>query len=145
MTKNLLFLCTGNACRSQMAEGLARRVLPPGMGIFSAGTHPTTVDPRAIEVMRELDIDISAQRSKSIAEIPLDAVAHVVTLCDDAQERCRVALGASREHWPLPDPARAQGSHADVLQTFRAVRDEILRRVQALGVYLGVEIASGEP
>lgn len=141
--KGVLFLCTGNACRSQMAEGFARRLVPPGIRVVSGGTQPKTVDVRAVAVMAELGIDIGAQYAKSLSEVPLDDVSHVVTLCGEAAEQCPVMPDRRREHWPIPDPARAEGSPDHVLQTFRAVRDEILVRVQTLAASLCPEPAVG--
>lgn len=139
----ILFICTANACRSQMAEAFAGHVLPPDVPVFSAGTRPSTVDARAVQVMSELGIDISAQRSKSIDDIPLGGVRHVITLCGDAAEHCPVIPDARREHWPLPDPAEADGSSNDVLAVFRAVRDEIFARVRMLDASFRPEPAVG--
>ncbi|MBM4297273.1 MAG: PAS domain-containing protein, partial [Deltaproteobacteria bacterium] len=131
--RTILFLCTGNSCRSQMAEGFARALLSNGDRAFSAGTAPKEVHPLAIRVMREVDIDIAAQRSKAIEAIPLDEVDQLITLCGDAAEHCPVLPAKiARSHWPLPDPARAEGSDAEVMAVFRQVRDDICQRVQAL-------------
>ena len=107
-----------------MAEGLARQLLPNGVAIYSAGSHPSHVHPRAIEAMHEVGIDISAQRSKGFEQVPLEGVDYVITLCAEAAEACPVFVGdVQRLHWPLPDPAAAQGSPEEVMVTFRAVRD----------------------
>jgi len=143
MTGSTLFLCTGNACRSQMADGFARRLLSPELPVFSAGTSPKGLDPRAVSVMAEVGIDISGQRSKSLADVPLGDVDRVITLCGDAAERCPTLSGARREHWPLRDPARARGSEVAMLGVFRSVRDEILSRVLMLAESLGTEPAIG--
>lgn len=132
MNRGVLFLCTANACRSQMAEGFARRLLPPEVPVFSAGIIPSGLDARAVAVMAEVGIDISAQRSKSIADVPVHEVGRVITLCGEAAEQCPALPGAKREHWPLHDPARAQGSESEVLSVFRSVRDEVLARIRAL-------------
>jgi len=128
----ILFLCTGNSCRSQMAEGFARQRLE-GWEVWSAGTHPAErTNPRAVQVMAEKGIDISAQNPKSLHEVPLP-VDVVITLCGEAAEECPAFPGArTTEHWGLPDPARATGSPEVVLQVFRDVRDEIERRIREL-------------
>ena len=130
MSAQILFVCTGNSARSQMAEGLARELALPGVELASAGTHPAGVNPLAIEAMRERGIDIRAQRSKSIEEVPGE-FDYVVTLCDDAAQRCP-ALPARRArlHWSLPDPAGAAGDPAQRQVIFRQLRDEIERRLR---------------
>ncbi len=131
MSARILFVCTANSARSQMAEGLARALALPALEVASAGTRPSSVHPQAIEAMRERGIDIGNQRSKRIDEVggPFD---YVVTLCDDASQACP-ALPARRArlHWSLPDPAAAAGSEAERLRVFRQVRDEIERRLSA--------------
>jgi arsenate reductase len=128
----ILFLCTGNSCRSQMAEGFARQFLPD-WDIWSAGTRPAErVNPLAIQVMAEKGIDISTQYPKLTSAVP-QPVDVVVTLCGEAAEECPSFPGAKlTEHWGLPDPARATGTSEEVLQVFRLVRDEIERRLQGL-------------
>lgn len=127
--RRVLFLCTGNSCRSQMAEGFARRRGGDTVEVYSAGTHPTTVNPTAIEVMREKGVDISSHTSKGLDAVSPE-VDFVVTLCGDAAERCPVYPARVRvEHWGLPDPAKATGTREEVLKVFREVRDEIERRV----------------
>ncbi len=126
----VLFLCTGNSCRSQMAEGFARRFGGDALEVYSAGTHPTTVNPMAMEVMREKGVDLSAQTSKGLDAVPRD-VDFVITLCGDAAESCPVYPAHVRvEHWNLPDPAKATGTREEVLKVFRGVRDEIEQRVK---------------
>ena len=123
---HVLFLCVQNSARSQMAEGLARAMAPAGVRVSSAGSAPAQVRPQAVAVLAELGLDISAQRSKAVAEIDTATVDLVITLC--AEEVCPVFPGPVRRlHWPLPDPAR-EGS----LEAFRAVRDEIRRRLEEL-------------
>ena len=130
--KTVLFLCTGNSCRSQMAEGFARHGAGPGLRVLSAGTDPAGVNPLAVRVMAEVGIDIANQRSKSLAEIPLEAIDWVVTLCGDAAERCpALPAGARQLHWALPDPAAASGSPEEILDRFREVRDAVAARVAA--------------
>lgn len=129
--KRILFLCVANSARSQMAHGLARSLLGESAGVQSAGSHPSTVNPLAIEALAEAGIDISSHRSKAVDEIAPDSVDLVITLC--AEEVCPAFLGAAeRLHWPLPDPAGHPGSHEEQLQRFRDARDEIRRRLEAL-------------
>jgi arsenate reductase len=131
--KKVLFLCTGNSCRSQMAEGFARLGAPPGVEIYSAGVEAHGLNPRAVAAMDEVGVNIRRQSSKTVDEIPADQIDTVITLCGDAAERCPVFPSAARrEHWALPDPARAEGPEESVLEVFREVRDEVERRVQAL-------------
>ena len=127
------FLCTGNACRSQMAEGFARatgkgRILAHSAGLIAAGVHP-----RAIAVMREVGIDISDQRSKEIDPALLRTMDIVVTLCNNAAEACpRTPPEVRRIHWPVRDPVGARGSEEEIMAEFRRARDEIDLRIQAL-------------
>ena len=131
--KTILFLCTGNSCRSQMAEGFARHLAPAGTEIFSAGTEPKGLHPLAVQVMNEVGIDISGQRSKGVEAVPIETVDFLITLCGDVDEACpTLATKVQRQHWPLRDPAVAQGSEDEVLKIFREVRDEIRRRVENL-------------
>src|SRR5512136_816861 len=127
----ILFLCVANSARSQMAEGIARSLAPPGVRIWSAGSRPTSVRPEAIAVLKEIGIDISGHRSKAVAEIPASEVDTVITLC--AEEECPVFLGKARRlHWGLPDPAAAEGDEAVRLEAFRRIRDELRSRLAAL-------------
>ena len=126
----VLILCTGNSARSQMAEGLLRRLGGVGYEVFSAGTKPVGVNPLAIEAMREKGIDISKQRSKSVAEFAGQKFATVITVCDNAVEECPVFPGAPLHvHWGLPDPAAVPGAQEEKLGAFRRVRDELERRI----------------
>ena len=119
----ILFLCVKNSARSQIAEGLARAMAPQGYHFLSAGSDPGTVNPLAVQALAEQQIDISTQRPKGLASIPLDAVDTIVTLC--AEEVCPVVPGQVRRlHWPLPDPRD--------LASFQAVRDELRRRLPPL-------------
>jgi arsenate reductase len=131
MKKRVLFLCTGNSCRSQMAEGLVNHTLGDEWKAYSAGTNPAGfVHPLAVQVMSELDIDISRQRSKSADEFREKDFDRVVTVCDDAAETCPVWLGGGQQvHIGFEDPAKATGSDADRLAVFRRVRDEIRQRL----------------
>jgi len=127
----ILFLCVGNSARSQMAEGIARELLPAEVKVWSAGSRPTRVRPEAVAVLREIGIDISAHRSKAVAEIPAAEVDTVITLC--GEEECPLFYGkAERLHWGLPDPAAVTGPEAARLAAFRQVRDELRTRIAAL-------------
>jgi arsenate reductase (thioredoxin) len=128
----VLFLCTHNSARSQMAEGLLRRVAGERVEAHSAGTEATRVRPLAIRAMDELGIDISGQESKTLDRYlgqPFDVV---VTVCDEANEACPVFHGAKRRwHWSFPDPSKATGTDEEQLATYRAVRDAIRARIEA--------------
>jgi arsenate reductase (thioredoxin) len=129
---SILFLCVANSARSQMAEGLARALFP-GIRIQSAGSRPSHVNPYAIEVLKEMVIDISGHTSKSVQDIDPSTVDLVITLC--AEEVCPLFLGkAERLHWPIPDPASADPSLAPehLRVRFRKCRDEIRRRLELL-------------
>lgn len=131
--QRLLFLCTGNACRSQMAEGWARQLGADVVEVQSAGIEAHGKNPRAVAVMAEAGVDISAQESTRLTPKMLEWADLVVTLCGHADEHCPVLPpGTQREHWPLEDPAKAQGSEAEIMAVFRATRDEIRRRVEQL-------------
>lgn len=128
----VLILCTGNSARSQMAEGLLRRLGGMRYEVFSAGTKPVGLNPLAIEAMLEVGIDISAQRSKSVAEFAGQEFATVITVCDNAAEECPVFPGApQRVHWSVTDPAAVSGTKEEKLGAFRKVRDELERRIQS--------------
>lgn len=126
--RGVLFLCVANSARSQLAEAIARTLAPPDVRVFSAGSEPTRVNPLALRVLAEVGIDAGGQRSKGLADVPREAVDTVVTLC--AEEVCPAWLGhAHRVHWGLPDPAAAEGDDERRLAAFRAVRDELRRRL----------------
>lgn len=126
----LLFLCVANSSRSQMAEGFARTMASEGVAVLSAGSSPTALNPLAVEAMKEVGIDISGHRSKSVDEIPRETIGTVVTLC--AEEVCPVFGGeVARFHWPFEDPAAATGDHDERLDAFRRVRDQIRKKVEA--------------
>jgi arsenate reductase len=130
-TPGILFLCVANSARSQMAEGLARARFGETVNVQSAGSQPSRVSPLAIRALAEIGIDITRHRSKAVSEIDPAAVDLVITLC--AEEVCPVFLGkAKRLHWPLPDPAAAEGTGEERLARFREVRDELMRRIGAL-------------
>ena len=131
--KGILFLCTANSCRSQMAEGFARQLAPQGVQIYSAGTEPKRIHPLAIKIMKEAGIDISEQRSKGLEQLPMEEIDLVVTLCGEAAESCpTLPKKTERLHWPLADPVLAEGNEETVLKIFREVRDEIRARVESL-------------
>lgn len=127
----VLMLCIHNSSRSQMAEGFARTFAPDGTRVWSAGTEPSRVHPVAIEVMREVGIDITSQSSKSLDDVPWREADTVVTLCAEGDEACPAVAGdVRRVHWPLPDPSAVP--EAERLNVFREVRDAIRWRVAAL-------------
>lgn len=132
-TKQVLFLCTGNSCRSQMAEGLVNYFLGDAWEAYSAGTKPAGyVHPLAIQVMAEFEIDLSRHRSKSVEEFRYVSPDLVITVCNDAAEDCPVWLGQGQKaHLSFPDPAKATGPLEEQLAVFRAVRDDIRQRVLA--------------
>lgn len=126
MKKQILFLCTHNSCRSQMAEGLANHYLGNNYQAYSAGTEVTRVNPLAIRVLAELGIDTSHQYSKTMDEFAGQTFDHVVTLCGDANEKCPLFFGGvERIHQGFEDPSRLKGSEEELLPEFRRVRDEI--------------------
>jgi len=130
---NVLFLCTGNSCRSQMAEGWARARSMAGLSVQSAGIEAHGKNPRAIAVMKEAGLDISAQESTVLDAGMLAAADIVVTVCGHADEVCpALPPGTRKLHWPLADPAKATGSEEEVMQQFRDCRDEIRTRVDEL-------------
>ena len=127
----VLFLCIHNSSRSQMAEGFARRMAPPGVEVMSAGTEPRGVHPRAAEAMAEAGVDLAGPSSKHLDDVPWRECDTVVTLCGEADETCPVLAGdVRRVHWPLPDPSSVP--EARQLEVFRQVRDEIRWRVASL-------------
>jgi len=128
--QRVLILCTGNSARSQMAEGLLRHDEGDRFEAFSAGVEPSEMRPLAIEAMRELGIDISGQRSKSVDEFSGEEFDYVITVCDNANERCPVFPGKTKRiHWSFEDPAAATGDETAQLAVFRRVRDQIRRRL----------------
>jgi arsenate reductase (thioredoxin) len=128
----VLFLCTHNSARSQMAEGLLRHLAGDRFEAMSAGTEATHVRPLAIGAMEEVGIDISGQESKTLERYLEEPFDYVITVCDDANDTCPFFPGAStRLHWSFEDPSKAQGSEEERLTVFRRVRDGIRDRVQA--------------
>ena len=137
--RRVLFLCTHNSARSQMAEGLLRELGGSGFEAHSAGTEATHVRPLAIRAMQEIGIDIGAQRSKALDEYAGQPFDLVVTVCDEAREACPYFPGARAQiHWSLPDPSKATGTEESRLAVFREVRDELRRRI-------GRELLAGAP
>jgi len=129
--RHILFLCVANSARSQMAEGIARKLAPASIKISSAGSKPSRVNPLALKALAEVGVDASKQLSKSVDDIPPGDVDVVITLC--AEEVCPVFLGkAMRLHWGLPDPAAVEGSEEARLDSFRRVRDELQRRLAVM-------------
>lgn len=129
--RKVLFLCTGNSCRSQMAEGWLRHYAGDRAQVFSAGTKPAGLNPMAVAVMRERGIDISGHHSKHVNDLVKEDFLFVITVCDSARETCPVFPGALYQlHWSFEDPAGATGSEEEKLQIFRKVRDEIAEQVK---------------
>ena len=126
----VLFLCTENACRSQMAEGLVNHFLAGRVKAFSAGVRPKVVNPRAIKVMGELGIDISGHRSKSVDEFAKEPVDLVITVCDNAAQECPIFPGTTEVmHVGFSDPAAAAGDEEEIMAVFRKVRDDLRARL----------------
>lgn len=123
----VLILCTGNSCRSHIAEGLLRNAVGDAWDVQSAGSNPAGhVHPLAIKVMAEIGIDISQHRSKHLNEFLDEPVHTVITVCDNADQACPVFPGqVKRHHWPFMDPAKVAGTEEEKLQVFRWVRDEM--------------------
>ena len=129
----VLFLCTENACRSQMAEGLVNHYLAGQVRACSAGVAPSRVNPRAVTVMAELGIDISSQRAKSVDDLAGEEFNLVITVCDRANEQCPIFPGSVKKlHMGFADPGRATGSEAEILAAFRQVRDEMREKLMPL-------------
>jgi arsenate reductase len=128
----VLFLCTHNSARSQMAEGLLRHLAGDRFEVMSAGTEAAHVRPLAIRAMEEIGVDISGQESKTLERYLDEPIDYVITVCDDANEACPFFPGAQNMlHWSFEDPSRAEGSDEERLEVFRRVRDGIKERVQA--------------
>jgi arsenate reductase len=128
--KRVLILCTGNSARSQMAEGLLRHYGGGGFLVASAGLEPSFVRPEAIEVMREIGIDISGHRSKSIDEFAGQSFDFVITVCDNAQKNCPMFPSATqRIHWSIDDPAAVAGSEQIRREVFRSARDDLRKHL----------------
>ena len=129
--RHILFLCVANSARSQMAEGIARSLTPRGVTVSSAGSEPSSVRPQAVQILKEIGIDISGHNSKGLDAVDASSVDAVITLC--AEEVCPVFLGkAMRFHWGLPDPAGETGNEERKLAAYRGVRDELRWRLELL-------------
>src|SRR5688572_15038632 len=129
--KRVLVLCTGNSARSQMAEGILRDIAGDRFEVDSAGVEPSSVRTEAIKVMREIGIDISDHRSKSVDEFTTDAFDYIITVCDNARESCPIFPGnAEPIHWSFEDPATAEGTEDERLEMFRTIRDQISERLR---------------
>lgn len=131
MNKTLYFLCTGNSCRSQMAEGFAKELLPDDWTVKSAGIEAHGLNPKAVKAMHEVQIDITSQTSDVIDPQILNHATLVVTLCGDAADKCPVTPPhVKREHWGFKDPAKAVGTDEEKWIVFQEVRDAIQKRIQ---------------
>jgi len=129
----ILILCTGNSCRSQMAEGFLKS-FDPALEVFSAGTDPSEqVHPNAVEVMKEKGIDLSDHYPQKVDEFLNDSFDYVITVCGHAQENCPVFLGEVKQHLHIgfEDPAEATGTEEEILEEFRRIRDKIRERMHA--------------
>ncbi|MGL6031378.1 MAG: arsenate reductase (thioredoxin) [Kurthia gibsonii] len=131
MKKILYFLCTGNSCRSQIAEGFAKKLLPTDWTVKSAGIEAHGLNPKAVKAMQEVQIDITTQTSDVIDPQILNQATLVVTLCGDAADKCPVTPPhVKREHWGFTDPAKATGTEEEKWAVFQDVRDAIQKRIQ---------------
>ncbi len=130
---NILYLCTGNSCRSQMAEGWTRHIGGERVEAQSAGIEAHGKNPRAIAIMADAGIDISGQESTIVSDTMLERADIVVTVCGHADEQCPVLPpGVEKIHWPLSDPAKATGTEEQIMRAFSETRDEVERRVRTL-------------
>jgi arsenate reductase (thioredoxin) len=131
MKRRVLFLCTGNSCRSQMAEGWLRHLAGDRFEAMSAGIEAHGQNPRAVAVMREAGVDISGQASKVVTPKMLENLDLLVTVCGHADETCpAVPVACRKEHWPFDDPAKAKGSEDQAMNEFRRARDQIRTRIE---------------
>jgi len=131
MKIRVLFLCTANSCRSQMAEGIINYLFGDQIEAFSAGTKAAFVNPTAIEVLKEIGIDISRHRSKNLSEFDGQSFDYVITLCGSANETCPLYIGGTKKtHIGFDDPAKVKGEKEEVLREFRRVRDEMKERLK---------------
>ena len=136
---NILFMCVANSARSQLAEGLARKIFGPGVNVQSAGSRPGKLNPLAVKALEEIEIDISKHYSKNFDDLTpafIGSLNYVITLC--AEEVCPTIVSSAKKlHWPLPDPANKGGSNIDELNRFRETRDELIVRLKALAAENG--------
>lgn len=129
--KTIYFLCTGNSCRSQMAEGWAKKYLGDRWNVYSAGIEAHGLNPKAVQAMNEVGLDISGQTSDIIDSVLLNGADLVVTLCGDAANKCPITPPhVRREHWGFDDPAKAQGTEEEKWSVFQRVRDEVGARIR---------------
>ena len=130
MKKKVIVLCTGNSCRSQIAEGYLRNLAENTFDVVSAGLEPSVINPKAIQVMAEDEIDISNHTSKNVDQFVGQEFDYIITVCGNAKERCPVFPGqGKRIHWSFLDPADATGSEEEILTVFRKVRDQIKQKL----------------
>ena len=131
--EKIIFICTGNACRSQIAEGVMRKLAGDKFDVFSAGSHPSLVHPMSIKVMKEIGIDITSHTSDPISKFLSKNINIVVTVCDNADKVCPVFPGkVERIHWSIKDPFRGWNSHPDDLVNFRKTREDLTARIKNL-------------
>ena len=130
MKPRVLFVCTGNSIRSQMAEALLRALAGERFEAISAGTHPGALHPEAVATMREVGIDISGQQAKAVAALVTERFDHVITVCDRAREACPVFPGAGRRHWSVTDPTLFRGGGRERVTAFRLVREDLADRIR---------------
>ena len=130
MKKKAIILCTGNSCRSQIAEGYLRNLAGNIFEVTSAGLNPSIVNPKAIQVMAEDNIDISSHSSKNVDQFMGQKFDYIITVCDNAKEHCPVFPGSGKRiHWSFRDPADATGTEDEILEVFRTVRDQIKKKL----------------
>jgi arsenate reductase len=138
MKKKVLFLCTGNSCRSQMSEGWLRRLAGDQFDVVSAGTHPVGLNPYAVAAMQEVGIDISNHVSERVDPYLGQEFDYVITVCDRAQENCPIFPGASKMlHWSFEDPAKAKGTYEQQMIVFKNIRDEIEEQIRRFITEIG--------
>ena len=131
--EKIIFICTGNACRSQIAEGVMRKLAADKFDVFSAGSHPSLVHPMSIKVMKEIGIDITSHTSDPISKFLSKNINIVVTVCDNADKVCPVFPGkVERIHWSIKDPFKGWNSHPDDLVNFRKTREDLTARIKNL-------------
>jgi len=130
MKQKILILCTGNSCRSQMADGYFRHLAGDRFDVTSAGLEPSVVNPKAIQVMQEDGVDISSHTSKDVEQFIGQKFDYFITVCDNAKERCPFFPGqAERIHWSFEDPAAAEGTEDEIMAVFRKVRHQIKAKI----------------
>ena len=131
--EKIIFICTGNACRSQIAEGIMRRLAGDKFDVFSAGSSPTQVHPMSIKVMKEIGVDISSRTSDPISKFLSENIDIVITVCDNADKACpSFRSNAERVHWSIKDPFKGWTSDSDDLVNFRKTRDDLAKRIKNL-------------